>query len=302
MPILCLLAPVLAHAGASLAPRLAAGGALAALVVLFPSVRHNSRPLRTMFFTSPDRIMFWHRPNLLEPTRQAAAFACGSGLEVIGFDLLPDDFEYPLQKLMIECSDRRPRFVRLNGYLPGRPSAVAEPPELLIAYDSAAPVGEEAAGRDRVRAGRPVRAVLGVRAEGAARTRQYRPRLDRIRGLGAGDGVRSDRHVALGMGVGGCPVGALSQDGAEFTSPGGPAALSILLRQADRTGQSIAFVLNGTRIGELDLGAEGGFVSHRLEFGALRGVNRLALDYARQPSAGSQAAVEYRKVRITAER
>jgi len=140
LPAFCLLAPLLGTACAAL-PRVAAGAAVAALLVLAPSLRGGLRPLvgaGNVFVSDRLALMFRSRPELRDASVEVARFVASVGPATVALDSVRDNWEYPLQSLILRAAPAAPRFAAVGGHWFTRPELKPDRYDLAVLYDSAA--------------------------------------------------------------------------------------------------------------------------------------------------------------------
>jgi hypothetical protein len=320
MPMMCLLAPALALAFRRVLPAAAAVTAgLAALVVLYPSVRHNARPLRTMLTRGVEQVQFWYRPSLREATKQVAAFVGEARLGVIGLDVFPDDWEYPLQKWIAARSAAPPRFVEWGGELPAMPWLRPERPEIVVSCNSAAQrLSGDGSGAEFRLVAQYAPYSLFVREDLLPRVRTDRDSFTFV-GWEFYDGfgpifVEDPREQAsyTAPADGGEPASIPSEPDwrpvrwsyfpkayVAFTGDGDPVTLSVEMRPCRTAGQKVSIVLNGTKLAEHPFGRDRGFVPLRMPLETKQGLNILVFEYAIPDiDHGDNVAVMFRRLTI----
>jgi hypothetical protein len=111
-----------------------------AAAILVPSAQQTSRPIlgpRSVFRSDRTDLMFRLRPELHRPTVEVSDCVARLQPGSVGLRLLPDDWEYPLQKLIRAAAEPPPSIHPFNGFLPAKPASAPPAPEVVVAYDSA---------------------------------------------------------------------------------------------------------------------------------------------------------------------
>jgi hypothetical protein len=279
LPVFCLLAPLLGCAGAIVRP-LGAVAALAALVALAPGFRGNSRPLwgrGNVFVADRLELMFRVRPELYRATLDVARFVRTVRAKSVGFDTKRDDWEYPLQKLILGAPEP-PRFSAFDGFCPKRPRLRPERCDLVVAYDSAA-LELSQPGVARYRIVRQFHAYsVYLREDLAAGFAQDPSAMafigwEKSEGLGRLEGP----YPSLALPVVRWGWGPRTR--LVFTSTGGPACLAMRGCGTEGSSPSMTVQLNGVEIGRWVLPPAYRLEDARLDFEAKSGTNEIALEY-----------------------
>lgn len=135
LPILAILAaPTACALGAARWSRWVAGVAVAGVaVVLVPCLWNDRRPLvgeGNIFTSTAQELRFHARPDLLEVTRQVVAAVRGTGLSRVA--LRTRQWDYPMERMLLDELGRRVTFVPYNPTWGGSRMGAYPPPDVLV--------------------------------------------------------------------------------------------------------------------------------------------------------------------------
>jgi hypothetical protein len=281
LPAFCLLAPLLGTACAAL-PRVAAGAALAAVLVLAPSLRGGLRPLvgaGNVFVSDRLTLTFRGRGELRDSSVEVARFVASVGPATVALDPVRDSWEYPLQSLIRRAAPAAPRFAAARGYCFTRPKLKPDRYDLAVLYDSA---------------------VLELRADNGAQyrlVRQFPPYSVYLRddlagrfadgptamafvgweeseGLWGVEGPYLDRGLPQGR----WGLGPRTRLG--FTAAGGPTRLEVTAWGNNEHSLTMRVRVNGLERGQIEFAP--GYRRHEagFDFEARSGSNEIVLEYS----------------------
>jgi len=139
IPLLCLFVPpvavMLTKSPLRIISPIAVAGVLAAFL---PTIADNSRPIlgeRSIFKSDRTSQMFFARPDLMEGCVAAADLVEEIGANSVGSYLGRREWEYPLQRLILDRMPEPPVFSSFDARLNGKWNDLDEPPEVVISIE-----------------------------------------------------------------------------------------------------------------------------------------------------------------------
>lgn len=284
IPLLCLFMPAIAVMLTKTPGRFVKPLAVVGIVVsLYPTLADNYRPLlgkHSVFKTDRTTQMFHARPKLLASSVAVAELVAEMKPRSVGFGR---DWEYPLQRLILNRMETPPRFSSFGGrWL--RPQAKVwpidpEPPEMVVAmYGFKSSLSDQPSNVKyrRVAFFDP----YGVYArEDATERGGFRESLSPFFGWSDSEGLNGEEGPYPQWALPVVRWGYGPRTKIAFDGDGEPLTLSMICGKHHLEWQEITILLNGEQVGRYSFDSPGEFRDIRLPLAPHNGRNALTIEY-----------------------